>query len=129
MKQLFVEFYASSPTGLRAQARAAVNDAIRQHSTVLVVGLDNLKTLDDAVISAAIVALRGLREVGGAVRLVTQNIPHRRQLESAGLDRIFEIFASFKDAAERDERRNVSFPEHLLATLAAIVHKNTQAQQ
>jgi len=129
MKPLFVEFYTSSPTGLRAQARAAVTDAIRRHSTVLVVGLDNLSTLDDAVISAAVVALRGLREVGGTVRLVTQNITHRRHLESAGLDRIFDVFASFQDAVERDEHRDVSFPQQLFGTLAAVIHKNTQAQQ
>ena len=91
MGPLFVEFYTSSPTGLRAQATAAVNDAKRRRSKTLVFGLDNLAELDDAAISAAILALRGLHEIGGTVRLVTQNATHRRHLEAMGLDRIFDI--------------------------------------
>jgi anti-anti-sigma regulatory factor len=104
MKPLFVEFYASSRTGLRAQATAAVNEAKRRGSTTLVVGLDSLATLDDAAISATIVALRGLRETGGTVRLVTQSVTHRQHLKAMGLDRIFAIFASFEEAAQPDER-------------------------
>jgi anti-anti-sigma regulatory factor len=101
MKPHFVEFYASSPNGLRAQATAAVSDTMRGGSTILVVGLDSLSRLDDAALSATIVALRGLRETGGTVRLVTHSLAHRRQLEAMGLDRIFGVFASFEEAGER----------------------------
>jgi anti-anti-sigma regulatory factor len=127
MKPLVVEFNASSPAGLRAQARVAVNDAMRRRAKVMVVGLDRLAVLDDAAISAAIVALRGLREVGGTVRLVTQSVTHRRRLESMGLDRIFDVFAGFEDAGVRDDQRAVSFPGQLLATLAAVFRKDTRA--
>jgi|ERR1700677_1593997 hypothetical protein len=99
MKPFFVEFYASSPSGLRAQATAAVNDAKRRGSTILIVGLDSLVRLDDPVVSATIVALRGLRAIGGTVRLVTQSVTHRRQLEAIGLDRVFDVFATFEEAA------------------------------
>src|SRR5271168_2711750 len=99
MKPHFVEFYASSPNGFRAQAMAAVSDAMRQGSTILVVGLDSLSRLDDAAISATIVALRGLREIGGTVRLVTQSVAHREHLEAMALDRIFGVFASFEEAS------------------------------
>ena len=98
MEPLFVEFYASSPTGLRAQATAAVSDAIRGGSTILVVGLDNLARFDAAAISAAIVALRGLREIGGTVRLVTRSATHRRSLEATGLDHVFDVFATREEA-------------------------------
>jgi anti-anti-sigma regulatory factor len=109
MKPHCVEFYASSPNGLRAQATAAVSDAMRRGSTILVVGLDSLSRLDDAEISATIVALRGLRETGGTVRLVTQSVAHRHLLKAMGLDRIFGVFASFEEAAERAEQRDCSF--------------------
>jgi|ERR1700723_234473 anti-anti-sigma regulatory factor len=99
MKPLFVEFYTSSPSGLRAQATAAVSDAIQRRSTILVVGLDSLARLDDAVISAIIVALRGLRAIGGTVRLVTQSVTHRRHLAAIGLDRVFDVFATAEEAA------------------------------
>jgi anti-anti-sigma regulatory factor len=99
MKPSFVEFYTSSPTGLRAQATAAVTDAKRRGSRILIVGLDSLVKLDDAAISATIVALRGLRALGGTVRLVTQSVTHRRQLEAIGLDRVFDVFATYEDAA------------------------------
>ena len=98
MEPLFVDFYASSPTGLRAQATDAVNDALRRRSTILVLGLDNLARLDAAAISAAIVALRGLREIGGTVRLVTHSATHRRSLEAMGLDRVFDVFATHEEA-------------------------------
>jgi anti-anti-sigma regulatory factor len=101
MKPLFVEFYASSPTGLRAQATAAVNDALRHGSTVLVLGLDSLAMLDDAAVSATILALRGLRAAGGTVRLVTQSGKHLRRLDALGLNRIFDVFGSLDEAENR----------------------------
>ena len=91
MKPSFVEFYASSSNGIRAQAASAADDALRHGATLLVLGLDNLPALDDAVFSAAILALRRLREIGGSVRLATQNPAHRKRLAQTGLDRIFTI--------------------------------------
>ena len=96
MKPSFVEFYTSSPTGLRAQATAAVTDAKRRGSRILIVGLDSLVKLDDAAISATIVALRGLRALGGTVRLVTQSVTHRRHLAAIGLDRVFDAICQDK---------------------------------
>jgi anti-anti-sigma regulatory factor len=86
IQPLFVELYASSPMGLRAQTVAAADETLRQGATTLVLGLDNLPTLDDAAISATIVALRKLRESGGTVRLATRNADHRRHLALTGLD-------------------------------------------
>jgi anti-anti-sigma factor len=121
MQSLFVEFYASSRTGLRAQAMSAVNEAKRRRSTILVVGLDSLASLDDAAIAATIVALRGLRETGGTVRLVTQSVTHRRYLEAMGLDRIFDVFASYEEAGTRGKDAMPRF--------RAIFGKSAQTQQ
>jgi anti-anti-sigma regulatory factor len=104
METPFVEYYASSAAGLRAQATAAVDDALRRGATLLVLGLDNLPELDDAVIAATIVASRRLRDVGGSIRLVTQSASHRQRLSRMGLDRVFAIFASAEDAAGCDEQ-------------------------
>jgi anti-anti-sigma regulatory factor len=125
MKPHFVEFYTSSPNGLRAQAKAAVSDAMRRGSTILVVGLDSLPRLDDSAIAATIVAMRGLRATGGTVRLVTQNVTHRRLLEALGLDRIFGVFASFEEAGERGEQRDRSFFSRLLLSQIARVALGT----
>jgi anti-anti-sigma regulatory factor len=105
MKPHLVEFYASSPVGLRAQAVEAVNDALSRGSTLLILGLDNLSTLDDAALSATIVALRRLREAGGTVALITQSVAHRKRLVATGLDRIFDVFATAEEARGRNERR------------------------
>jgi anti-anti-sigma factor len=122
MKSHFVELYASSPVGLRAQAVEAVNDALRRGSTLLVLGLDSLSTLDDAALSAMIVALRRLREVGGTVRLVTQSVAHRKRLVVAGLDRIFDVFASAEEARGRNERHQDTLLSHVPgARIAQVV--------
>jgi anti-anti-sigma regulatory factor len=101
----FVELYSSSPRGLRAQATAAANETLRRRGTTLLLGLDNVPTLDDGVLSATIVALRRLREVGGTVRLVTQNSSHRKRLAITGLDRVFYSLASAEETMTRDNRR------------------------
>jgi anti-anti-sigma regulatory factor len=100
MKPSFVEFYASSSSSIRAQATSAVDDALLHGTTLLVLGLDNLPALDDTVLSAAIVALRRLREVGGSVRLATQNPAHRKRLAQTGLDRIFPVDLNQKSIGE-----------------------------
>jgi anti-anti-sigma regulatory factor len=96
-----VELYSSSLIGLRAQAVAAADETLRRRRNILVIGLDGLSALDDAAVSASIVALRRLREVGGTVRLVTHNANHRKQLAANGLDRIFEVFSSAEEAQGR----------------------------
>jgi len=96
-----IELYGSSSSGLRAQASAAADAALHDRHSTLVLGLDNLAELDDAAVSATIVALRKLRQVGGSVRLVTQNADHRKRLAMTGLDRIFEIFPTAETAAKR----------------------------
>jgi anti-anti-sigma factor len=98
MKPYFVELCANSPVGLRAQAAAAVDEARRYKTPMVIIGLDGLASLDDEAMSAIIVALRRARETGGTVRLVTRSAHHCRRLSVAGLDRIFEIFGSIDDA-------------------------------
>lgn len=116
MKPHVVEFYESSPVGLRAQATDAVDGALRRGTTSLVFGLDSLSALDDAAISAIIVALRRLREIGGTVGLVTQSAAHRERLMLTGLDCIFDVFASAEEAQGRDEQqRHGTFLSQLLA--------------
>lgn len=88
---LFVELYSSSLSGLRAQTVVAAHETLRRGATILVLGLDNLSTLDDAAISATIVALRMLREIGGTVWLLTANAAYRKYLAVSGLDRIFKV--------------------------------------
>ncbi len=92
MNTAHAELYDSSSSGLRAQATAAADEALRRGSSILVLGLDSLSELDAAAVSAMIVALRKLREVGGSVRLVTLNADHREHLAATGLDRIFKVF-------------------------------------
>jgi hypothetical protein len=122
MRPYFVEFNKSLPIGLRAQAAEAANDALRRGSTVLVLGLDRLSTLDDEALSATIVALRRLREFGGTARLVTQSVAHHKRLVEAGLDRIFDVFASAEEAQELHERREGSVLSHFLgARIAQVV--------
>jgi anti-anti-sigma regulatory factor len=89
---LFVELYSSSLSGLRAQAVRAAHETRRQGATILVFGLDSLSALDDAAISAALVALRMLREIGGTVWFVTANGAYRKYLAATGLDRIFKVY-------------------------------------
>jgi anti-anti-sigma factor len=114
MKPHFVEFRASSPVGLRAQAVDAADAALRRGTNLLVLGLDSLSMLDDASIAAMIVALRRLREIGGTVRLVTQSAAHRKRLMLTGLDRIFDVFASAEEAQGRVEQRHGTFLTELL---------------
>ena len=92
------DLYASSATGLRAQAVRAADDALARGRATLVIGLDNLKAFDDAVASATILALRRLRDAGGSVRLVTANDAHRQRLALTGLDRVFEIYPNACEA-------------------------------
>jgi anti-anti-sigma regulatory factor len=99
-----VKLHASSPSGLRAQAATAAEETLRLRTTSLLLGLDGLSILDDAVISGTIVALRKLRDIGGTVALVTGNPTHRKRLTQLGLDRVFDILASPEDA-ERHPRR------------------------
>jgi anti-anti-sigma regulatory factor len=96
------ELYASSSAGLRAQAVSAADETLQLGRKTLVMGLDSLAAFDDGAVSAAIVALRRLREAGGSVRLVTGNAAHRKQLEMTGLDRIFDVFSSADEAERRD---------------------------
>jgi anti-anti-sigma regulatory factor len=94
----FVKLHSNSPTGLRAQTAGAVEEALHLRTTSLLLGLDGLPILDDAVISESIVALRKLRDVGGTVRLVTGNATHRERLSQLGLDRVFDILANPEEA-------------------------------
>jgi len=92
------DLYASSSAGLRAQAVRAADETLRLGRTTLVIGLDSLPVFDDAAVSAAIIALRRLREVGGSVRLVTHNAAHRQELALTGLDHVFDVYASADEA-------------------------------
>jgi hypothetical protein len=87
MAPYFVEVHSGSTTGLRAQTKAAVDEALRRRATTLLLGLDSLSTLDDALLSATIVALRRLRDAGGTVRLVTRKTSQRTRLASADVCR------------------------------------------
>jgi anti-anti-sigma regulatory factor len=122
MKPSIVEVYASSPIGLRAQVAAAVDHALELGATVVVFGLDSLPEIDDSALSAIIIALRRLREVGGSIRLVTQSAAHRERLAVTGLDRVFAVFPSADDAGGRDEQGDRPFfPLHFAAAITRVV--------
>jgi anti-anti-sigma regulatory factor len=99
-----VELRSSSPAGLRAQTTAAVNEVLVRERATLLLGLDSLSIIDDAVIAALIVALRRLREIGGTVRLITGNAEHRERLARIGLDRVFDIAGGPEEADRRGAR-------------------------
>jgi hypothetical protein len=90
----FVKLHSGSPTELRAQTAIAVEETLRLHTASLLLGLDGLSILDDALIAGTIVALRKLRDVGGTVRLVTGNntqpgFAGRRPLAEAAAASVF----------------------------------------
>jgi anti-anti-sigma regulatory factor len=99
-----VELYSSSPTGIRDQTSVAVEETLRRQNTSLLLGLDGVSILDDAVISGTIVALRKLRDVGGTVRLLTGNPIHHERLSQLGLDRVFDILATPDEGPESVSR-------------------------
>ena len=92
------DLYASSAGGLRAQAISAADETLLRGRDTPVIGLDNLSAFDDAAASAAILALRRLREAGGSVRLVTSNVTHRERLALTGLDHVFDIYSNACEA-------------------------------
>ncbi len=88
-----VELFESSGAGLRAQARAAAEQSLKQRRTTLTIGLDNLWSVGDAAVAALIVALRTMRDSGGTIRLLTHKPEHRRRLLLNGLDRVMTLIA------------------------------------
>jgi anti-anti-sigma regulatory factor len=90
----FVNLRSGSPSVLRAQTAVAVEETLRLRTTSLLLGLDGLPILDDALIAGTIIALRKLRDVGGTVCLVTGNNIHRKRLAQLGLDRVFDVLSS-----------------------------------
>ena len=84
-----VQLLTSSPSGLRAQAVAAADDTIRSGQKQLIVDLDNLTHMDDAVLSALILALRRLRDGGASLRVVTSKHAIRGYLDATGMKLAF----------------------------------------
>jgi anti-anti-sigma regulatory factor len=126
MAPYFVELHSSSTTGLRAQTKGAVNETLRRRARTLLLGLDSLSTLDDGVLSATIVALRRLRDVGGTVRLVTRKTSHRTRLALTGLDRVFHIIANVEETTthnnyRRGEQHFRKFAVRALQTFVGMV--------
>ncbi|MGH7327732.1 MAG: STAS domain-containing protein [Polyangiaceae bacterium] len=74
-----------------ADLRAVVDVAVQTHEREVVVGLDSIESLDDAVIRELIRALRRIREIGGAVCLDTTRASVCDTLHDTGLDRVFPI--------------------------------------
>ena len=72
----------------------AAEETLRLRTTSLLHGLEELSTLDDAVIAGTIVALRKLRDVGSTVGLISVKKTHRRHLAKLGLDRVLEVLSS-----------------------------------
>jgi anti-anti-sigma factor len=94
-----VQLLASSPSGLRAQTVAAANETIQSGQRQLVVDLDNLTHMDDAVLAALILALRRLREAGASLRVFTTKDPIRSYLDATGMNLAFGMSASAKDTS------------------------------
>jgi anti-anti-sigma regulatory factor len=88
-----VQLLTSSPSGLRAQAIAAANETIQSGQKQLIVDLDNLAHVDDAVLSALILALRRLREAGASLRVFTSKDANRGYLDSTGMNLAFGMGA------------------------------------
>jgi anti-anti-sigma regulatory factor len=73
---------------------AVVDTAVKTGERELVVGLDMIGVLDDAVIRELIRALRKLREAGGCVHLDTTRASIFASLRDTGLDRVFPVLAA-----------------------------------
>jgi anti-anti-sigma regulatory factor len=90
---LYHRLAASSAEHDFSDLHAVVDVAVKTREREVVVGLDSIASLDDAVIRELIRALRRLRDVGGAVRLDTSRSSICAALRENGLDRIFQILA------------------------------------
>jgi anti-anti-sigma regulatory factor len=97
-----VQLLTSSPSGLRAQVIAAANDTIRSGQRQLIVDLDNLTQMDDAVLSALILALRRLRGEGGSLRVVTSKDAIRGYLDSTGMKLAFGMGSPTRQSLSED---------------------------
>jgi anti-anti-sigma factor len=89
-----VQLLTSSPSGLRAQIIAAADDTITAGRSLLIVDLDNLAQMDDAVFAALILALRRLRDAGASLRVVTSKSTIRRYFDSTGMKVAFGMTGS-----------------------------------
>jgi anti-anti-sigma regulatory factor len=88
------ELLTSSAVGLRAQTTAAAALAVSTGQKALVIDVDNLRMIDDAVVAAIIAALRTMREAGGSIQILTNREPHLRSLRFFCLDRIVAVARS-----------------------------------
>lgn len=88
------ELLASSAVGLRAQTTAAAMLAVSTGQKALMIDVDNLRTIDEAVVAAIIAALRTMREAGGGIQILTNREAHLRSLRVFCLDRIVGLARS-----------------------------------
>jgi len=88
------ELLTSSAAGLRAQTTAAAALAVSTGQKALVIDVDNLRTIDDAVVAAIIAALRTMRAVGGSIQIRTNREAHLISLCFFCLDRIVAVARS-----------------------------------
>lgn len=82
----------------RARLRSTVRKHIARGDLVHVVDLSPLSQLDASTLSELIRVRRWLREVGGSLALIVQQPNILRILTIAGLDRIFGVYPSKRDA-------------------------------
>jgi anti-anti-sigma regulatory factor len=88
------ELLTSSAVGLRGQTSAAAALAASTGQRALMIDVDNLQTIDDAVVAAIIAALRIMHDSGGSIQVLTNREAHVHSLRCFGLDRIVAMARS-----------------------------------
>ncbi len=82
------------------ELRAAINDAIDEGATSLVVDLSDATFIDSMTLGVLLGAVKRLRPVGGQVSVVCTDVNIRRIFEITLLDRVFALHRSRDMALE-----------------------------
>lgn len=84
----------STAPGLRARIEQLIRGGTRR----LLVSLEEVGFLDSSGLGALVVAMKGMREVGGRMALICSRESVLKVFTVTGLDRVFAIHASVAEA-------------------------------
>jgi anti-anti-sigma regulatory factor len=84
---------------------SAVDESATKEDQTLTVGLDEIATLDAAMMNALITALRRMRDIGGTVKLHVTRPDLLATLGETGLDKVFKVVANVDEPRARTARK------------------------
>ena len=80
------------------QLKSAITASLDRGTTELIVDLDQVTFMDSTGLGVLVGGLKGLREVGGALRIVCTRRPILRILEITGLDKVIPLYSALAEA-------------------------------